>query len=75
MSNQIEKFASQANREVLAAMRQLAKEEGRQFYAVLEEAMRDYLDCKNSIKPRRHVMDALGESIIDFDVLYKDLAK
>jgi len=39
-----EKFSSQAAREVLAALRQLALSQGRQFQAVLDDALRDYID-------------------------------
>lgn len=36
-----EKFSSQASPEVLAALRQIAESEGRQFQVVLDEALRD----------------------------------
>ena len=39
-----EKFSSQASPEVLAALRQIAESQGRQFQAVLDEALRDYID-------------------------------
>ena len=39
-----EKFSSQAAPEVLAALRQIAESQGRQFQAVLDEALRDYID-------------------------------
>ena len=38
-----EKFSSQAAPEVLAALRQIAENQGRQFQAVLDEALRDYI--------------------------------
>lgn len=75
MSDRVEKFASQADATVLAALRAMAKEEGKQFYVVLEEAMKDYIQNKKGQKPRAHVMDALRESLLDFDDLYKELAK
>jgi CRP-like cAMP-binding protein len=70
-----EKFASQASPELLAAMRQLAKEEGKQFQALLDEAMREYLERKSINKPRQHVMEQLGLSIQEFNSLYQKLAK
>lgn len=70
-----EKFASQADPEVLAAMRALAATEGRQLQAVIEDAMREYLDRRNSERPRQHVMEALAESVAEFDTLYERLAK
>jgi len=39
-----EKFSSQAAPEVLAALRQIAESQGRQFQAVLDDALRDYID-------------------------------
>lgn len=38
-----EKFSSQAAPDVLAALRELAAVQGRQFQSVLDDAMRDYL--------------------------------
>lgn len=71
----LQKFASQADTELLAAMRSLAKQEGKQFQALLDEAMRDFLEKKTGNKPRAQVMQALAESVADFDALYKELAK
>ena len=70
-----EKFSSQAAPEVLAAIRQLAEIQGRQFQAVLDEALRDYLDRQQRERPRRHVMAAFASSLDEFDSLYRDLAK
>ena len=58
-----QKYASQADPELLTAMKQVAKEEGRQFQAVMEDAMRDYLERRNSTSPREHVMAHLRASI------------
>ena len=70
-----EKFASQADSDVLAKLRAIAATEGRQFQAVLDEALRDYIEKKRTGKPRAHVLTALGDSIGDFDELYRRLAK
>ena len=51
-----EKFSSQAAPDVLAAMRQIAESQGRQFQAVLDEALRDYIERQQKDRPRRHVM-------------------
>ena len=69
------KFSSQASPDVLAALRKLAASEGRQFQAVLEEALRDYLERQQRDRPRQHVMSAFASSLDEFDPLYKDLAK
>ena len=39
-----EKFSSQAAPDVLLAMRRIAESQGRQFQAVLDDALRDYID-------------------------------
>ncbi len=70
-----EKFSSQAAPEVLAALRQIAESQGRQFQAVLDEAMRDYIDRQQKERPRRHVMEAFASSLEEFDDLYRELAK
>jgi protein-disulfide isomerase-like protein with CxxC motif len=70
-----EKFSSQAAPEVLAELRRIAAAEGRQFQAVLDEAMRDYIDRHQQARPRRHVMAAFAESVQEFDELYRELAK
>ena len=70
-----EKFSSQASPYVLAALRKLAASEGRQFQAVLEDALRDYLERQQRDRPRQHVMSAFASSLDEFDALYKDLAK
>jgi predicted transcriptional regulator len=70
-----EKFSSQASPEVLSAFRQLAENEGRQFQALLDEAMRDYLDRKSQRQSRRHVLEAFSQSRKEFEPLYRELAK
>jgi predicted transcriptional regulator len=75
MSALREKFSSQASPEVLSAFRQLAQSEGRQFQALLDEAMRDYLDRKSQQQSRRHVLEAFSQSRKEFEPLYRELAK
>lgn len=70
-----EKFSSQATPEVLAALRQIAESQGRQFQAVLDEALREYIDRQQKERPRRHVMTAFANSLEEFDSLYRELAK
>jgi hypothetical protein len=70
-----EKFSSQAAPEVLAALRQLAEAQGRQFQTVLDEAMRDYLNRHQTERPRKHVMASFASSLGEFDSLYRELAK
>ena len=75
--NQLEKqkFASQANPEILGLIKSIAKEEGRELQSVLDEAMRDFIAKKKEEKPRRQVLSLLDESIGEFDYLYSKLAE
>ncbi|WP_139558341.1 hypothetical protein [Methylotetracoccus oryzae] len=70
-----ETFSSEAAPEVLDALRQIAEAQGRQFEAVLDEALRDYIDRQQKERPRRHVMDSFASSLDEFDSLYRELAK
>jgi hypothetical protein len=70
-----EKFASQADARLLAEMRRIARSEGRQLQAMLEEAMRDFVEKKRSGRARPKVRQAFDQSVRDFDSLYRELAK
>ena len=70
-----EKFSSQAAPEVLVALRRIAETQGRQFQAVLDEALRDDIDRHQKERPRRHVMAAFASSLDEFDSLCRELAK
>ncbi|MFZ4108427.1 MAG: hypothetical protein ACOYK4_05410 [Candidatus Planktophila sp.] len=70
-----EKFSSQADEELLAAVRNLAQSEGRQFQSILEEALTEYLERHQNERPRTHVMEAFGLSMDEFDDLYQKLAQ
>ena len=70
-----EKFSSQAAPDVLAALREIAETQGRQFQAILDEALRDYIDRQQKSRPRQHVMTQFAESLTEYDALYRDLAK
>ena len=69
------KFATQADPVILESLRQMAKAEGRQLQALIDEALRDYVERKNSTIPRKQVLQALHDSIEQFDELYKKLAQ
>ena len=71
----LRKFSSQAEVEILEAMQAIAAREGRQFQAVLGEAMREYLGRKRQQAPRRNVLEAFEESVKERDELYRSLAK
>ena len=69
------KFATQADPEVLAALRKLAEAEGRQLQALVDGALREYIDQKLGNAPRRRVMEALYDSMSQYDTLYCELCK
>lgn len=69
------KFATQADPAVLEALKNIAANEGRQIQALVDEALREYIDKKTGNAPRRHVMDSLKASMVRYDGLYKELAK
>ena len=48
---------------MLARMREVARKEGRQFQAVLEDAMRVYLESMTQAQVRPEVMAHLRDSI------------
>jgi predicted transcriptional regulator len=56
-------------------LRRIAESQGRQFQAVLDDALRDYIDRQQKERPRRHVMTAFAASLDEFDTLYRELAK
>ena len=70
-----EKFATQVNSEILSALRNLAKNEGRQLQALVDEALADLLEKRRSGRPRAHVMAAYQASHEKFGPLYKKLAE
>ena len=71
----LRKFSSQAEPEILEALQEIAAHEGRQFQAVLGDAMREYLARKRQQAPRRNALEAFQESLKERDELYRSLAK
>ena len=73
----VEKMGTSSVRYGLAIFGQseLAAAQGRQFQAVLDDAMRDYLERQTKTRPRQHVMASFASSLEEFDSLYRDLAK
>lgn len=72
MTTQV-KFSSQASPELLNELHEIANREGRNFQAVLEDAMRDYI--KSRKKPRASVMAHFQASVEKNRELGKLLAK
>ena len=76
MSNRArEKFATQVNPETLAEIREIARNEGRQLQALVDEALSDLLEKRRRATPRPHVMAAYAGGHSKFSPLYKKLAE
>jgi hypothetical protein len=75
MSQTREKFATQVNTEILAAVRVLAEKEGRQLQALVDEAFADLIEKRKKATPRAHVMGAYLASHEKYGPLYKKLAE
>lgn len=68
-------FSSEAEPEVLDELQEIAAREGRQFQAVLGDAMREYLARRRALTSRPNVFEALDASLETRDELYRSLAK
>jgi arsenate reductase-like glutaredoxin family protein len=70
-----EKFATQVDADILAQVRALAKNEGRQIQALVDEALLDLIEKHKKTRPRPHVMATYQSSHGRFADLYEKLAK
>ena len=70
-----EKFSSQASPELLAAIREIAQQDGRHFQAVLEDAMNSYIEAREQQKVRPEVMAHYRASLERNRKLYELLAQ
>ena len=70
-----EKFATQVNSEILAAVRSLARSEGRQLQTLVDEALADLIEKRKGSRPRPHIMAVYQASHERFAPLYKKLAE
>jgi hypothetical protein len=71
----LQKFSSQARPELLDEVRAIAAAEGRQFQAVLDEALAEWVERKKGNKPRPETLSHLKASIARHRSLYEELAK
>jgi len=74
-TKQRQKFATQVDPDLIEAVRGLAREEGRQVQALIDEALADLVEKRRLGKPRKHVMAAYQASYQRFGKLYKKLAE
>lgn len=70
-----EKFATQVDSGTLSEVRSIAKSEGRQLQALVEEALVDLIEKRKQGRPRANVMAAYQASHGQFAPLYKKLAE
>lgn len=63
MTVQRQKFSSRVDAELLAALGEIARRDGRRLNAVLEDAMRDYIAARMAQKPRPSVMAHFEASV------------
>ncbi len=72
MHGQREKFATQINAEILRAVRDLARKEGRQIQALVEEALTDLLEKarhERRDKPRARELLEIAQQVARLPVL------
>jgi len=74
-TKQRQKFATQVDPDLIEAVRGIAKEEGRQVQALVDEALADLVEKRLLGRPRKHVMAAYQSSIGRYGKLYKKLAE
>ena len=72
---QREKFATQVDPQILQAVRDLARSEGRQLQALVDEALADLVEKRKQQRPRAHVMAAYQASHEAVAPLYRKLAE
>jgi hypothetical protein len=75
MSRAREKFATQVDTRLLAEIRGLASQEGRQIQALVEEALAALVEQRRQATARPHVMAAYQASHARFGPVYEKLAK
>ena len=56
-------------------LKTIARQEGRPIRAVLEDAARAFIENRKKMVAQRNVLEALDNSMLEHDTLYKKLAK
>ncbi len=70
-----QKFSSQLDADLLADVRAISKEEGRQLQSVLDEALTEWVERKRGLRPRSEVLAHLKDSMARNRSLYRRLAE
>lgn len=74
-TSQRAKFATQVDPKVLEPVRDLARQEGRQLQALVDEALADLIEKRRQARPRPSVMALYQASHENFAPLYRKLAE
>ena len=69
------KWSTQVDPQALEELKNVAKREGRQLQALVDEAVHDVIEKHRRDKPRPHVITAYRTSLDRFDALYQKLAE
>jgi predicted transcriptional regulator len=69
------KFSSQADPQILDELKAIAKADGRQLQALMEDAFRDFVAKRRANQMRPAVQAALERTLRERDWLYQQLAK
>ena len=75
MTRAREKFATQVDTQLLAEIRGLANQEGRQIQALVEEALAALVEQRRQATARPHVMAVYQASHARLGSVYEKLAK
>ncbi len=70
-----QKFSSQLDADLLADVRAISKEEGRQLQSVIDEALTEWVERKRGLRPRSEVLAHLKDSMARNRSLYRRLAE
>lgn len=69
------RFTSQMDTDLYECLKTIARQEGRPIGAVLEDAAHAFIENRKEMVAQRNVLEALDNSMLEHDTLYKKLAK
>lgn len=70
-----QRFAAQVDPDVLAKTKAIADREGREFEAIIEEALVDFVAKKTGAQPRADVLAHYEATVARYDSLFERLSK